>query len=357
MLRGVLRAGSWLYGAVVRVRNQGYDRGWLRHTRLPCVVISVGNLSVGGTGKTTCVEYLAAKLKQLEMRVGILSRGYGGETGGPPYWFLLQEGELLINGRSGQLVEGLPDEPQLLASHLPDVPVIVGAKREDGGRLALSQFHTGVLLLDDGFQHRQLARDCDIVLVNARMPMDGWPLLPRGPMREPLSSLRRAHVIIITKADQSLDRVAALQERLKSFNPDAVIATAIHEPNVLRDWRTGQRLAMDHLADSRVALLSSIGDPEGFEQTIRGLGTAVTSHLVYPDHHRYTEWDWQEVRRGSAAAGASAIVTTEKDLIRLRPFRRDHEPGELPVWVLDVRMRLLSGEEQVNDRLAGVCAR
>jgi len=353
-IRGILRVAAWLYGCAMRVRNAAYDRGWLRQDRLPCPVISVGNLSVGGTGKTTCVEYLATKLTQLEMRVGVLSRGYGGRM--RECRLVSQNGQLLVDGRPVSASDGLPDEPQLLAMRLPEVPVLVGARRERTGQTALSQFQTNVLLLDDGFQYRRLRRDCEIVLISARMPLAGWPLLPRGPMREPLESLRRADVILVTKADQSLERLAALQERLKSFNPEAVLATAIHEPEVLRDWATGERLAKDHLAGSRVSLVSSIGDPEGFEETVRSLDAAVASHAAFPDHYQYSAPEWERILRDAAASGATALVTTEKDAVRLQPFRQAPR-SRLPVFVLSVRMRLLSGEEQLNDRLVRVCAR
>ena len=354
LLGGVLRGGAVLYGLGVGLRNAAYDRGWLRQARLSCPVISVGNLSVGGTGKTTCVAYLADKLRRQGRRVAILSRGYGGRVR-RPYRLLSREGQLFINDQQAITRDGLPDEPQLLAAQLSGVPVLVGTRREQTGKMATEACRADVVVLDDGFQYRRLARECEIVLVNARMPLNGWPLLPRGPMREPLSSLRRADVIILTKADQSLDVVAALQERLKAFNPTAVMATAIHEPEGLWDGFTSEPVALDRLANSRVSLLSSIGDPEGFEQTVRRLGATVVSHAAYPDHHRYELREWQQIVDAAAASGASALVTTEKDLIRLRHVSRIQTA--VPVWVLRIRMRLLSGDEGLDARLARVGAR
>jgi len=372
LLSGLLGGGALLYGTGVALKNQAYDRGWVRQATLPCPVISVGNLSLGGTGKTACVEYLAAKLLQQGLRVCILSRGYGGRSG-RPYWLRERQGQLLVNGEPIASPDGLPDEPQLLARRLSGVPVVVGARREQTGLMACEEFHAEAVILDDGFQHRRVFRDLDVVLVNARMPLGGGALLPRGPMREPLESLARAHVIVITKADQSLELVAALQERLRAVNPDAVIATAVHEPDAVRDWATGAPVELERLAAGRVALLSSIGDPEGFEQTVRGLDAAVASHAVFPDHYRYRAPEWERILRRAAASGAAALVTTEKDAVRLQPFRRPVDSpaavdtssparivparSQLPVLVLSVRMRLLSGEEQLNDRLVRVGAR
>lgn len=338
-----------LYRAAVRIRNAGYDAGWLRQARLPCPVVSVGNLTVGGAGKTTCVAFLASKLTRQGRRVAILSRGYGG-TRPTPYVLNTRDGALHVNGQPEQ-PDGLPDEPHMLAMQLPGVPVVIGPSREQTGRLILRQQRPDVIVLDDGLQHRRLARDLEIILVNAMMPLDGWALFPRGPMREPLSALRRADVVLITKADQSLDRVAALQERVAMLNPRAAVATAIHEPEGLWDALSSEPVPMDRLGSSRVALVSSIGDPESFEDTVRRLGAAMAAHLRFPDHHRYDAQDWQGIARAAAASKAAALVTTEKDLMRLRDVARA-SPAPMPVWVLRVGMRLVSGEEELDARLA-----
>ena len=355
LLAGALTGAAALYRAGVTMRNTAYDRGWLRQVRLDCPVISVGNLAVGGTGKTTCVAYLAAKLRRQGKRVAILSRGYGGAHP-QPYWLTWEDGGLQVNGRAVATTDGLPDEPQLLASQLAGVPVLIGTRRERSGWLAREQWQVDAVVLDDALQYRRLARDCELVLVSARMPLDGWPLLPRGPMREPLSSLRRADVILMTKADQSMDRLAALTERLKTFNPRAILATAIHEPDGLWEAVTSEPVPLDRLAGSRVALLSSIGDPEGFEETVRRLGAAVVSHATYPDHYRYRVEEWQQIVQAAVSSGASAMVTTEKDLMRLRHVTRSSETV-IPCWVLRIGMRFLSGEAELDARLAAVWTR
>lgn len=352
LLAGVLAGVSVLYRAAVSIRNAGYDAGWLRQVRLSCPVISVGNLTVGGAGKTTCVAFLAAKLKRQGRHVAILSRGYGG-TRATPYVLGVRDGQLEVNGRPEERTDELPDEPQMLAMQLPGVPIVIGTRREETGRLILEQQRPDVLVLDDGLQHRRLARDVDIILINATMPLDGWPLLPRGPMREPLAALRRADVLLITKADQSLDRVAALQERLAMLNPRAAIATAIHEPEGLWDALSSEPVPLDRLGGARIALVSSIGDPDSFDDTVRRLGAVIARHLRYPDHHRYGMDDWQQIAQAAASSNAAALVTTEKDLMRLRQVARASS-ASVPVWVLRIGMRVVSGEDELDARLARV---
>ncbi|MBI2885028.1 MAG: tetraacyldisaccharide 4'-kinase [Candidatus Omnitrophica bacterium] len=354
LLAGTLQSGVGIYQWGVGAKNLAYDHGWIRPARLPRPVISVGNLTVGGAGKTACVAWLAEKLRGAGKRVSVLSRGYGG-TVATPAVLLQHEGALQLNGRPAAEADGLPDEPQLLAKALPGVPVLIGARREQTGWLAIQQHHADVLVLDDGFQHRRLHRDCDLVVVQARMPLGGWPLLPRGPMREPLTSLRRADAIILTKSDQSLPVLGALEERLRAINPDAVMAAAVHEPAVLVDAVSGAERPAAEAARLQAHLLSSIGDPEGFEQTLRRLGATVLSHTVYPDHHPYTAEDWRTL--AASGSGGDGWITTEKDLVRLGRFVRAEPPRRGRVWVLRVRMRFLSGEQDVDDRLARVCDR
>lgn len=356
LLSACFQGGAVAYRAAVRARNVAYDRDWLRTARLPCPVISIGNLVVGGTGKTACVELVTTLLLGLGARVAILSRGYGGRLP-TPYWLQERDGRLLLNGEPTDATDGLADEPQLLAWRLPGVPVLVGRRRAATGEQAWRLFKSEVIVLDDGLQHRQLRRDCDIVLVSAAMPLGGWALLPRGPMREPLGSLRRAHVIILTKSDQSLNTLAALQERLRAINPDAAMCAAIHEPQGLWDAATAAETGTDALAGRTVHLVSSIGDPDSFEQTVRQVGATVLAHDRYPDHYRYRPGEAPAVFARARRRGAAAVVTTEKDAVRIPQLRDAAAEAGMPVWVLRVRMRLVSGETLLHDRLAAVCDR
>lgn len=343
------------YQAAVTLRNAAYDRGWIKPVTLPCRVVSVGNLTVGGTGKTTCVELLAQKFMAHHQRVAILSRGYGGRR--RPYWLRMEGGQVLVDGQAGAADDGLADEPQLLATHLAGTPIVVGPRRAHTGRWAWELFHSDVMILDDGLQHRQVHRDLEVVVVHARMPLGGWALLPRGPMREPLRALMRAHVIILTKADETLETVAALRERLQTIASEAAVVTTVHEPAALMDAQSGQQESLKRLEGMRVALVSSIGDPAGFESTIRRLHATIGWHAAFPDHHRYRAADWMAVRACATAQRSEALVTTEKDWVRLRPLIAAHGSWAGPLWVLKVRMQILEGEASLDDRLARVCGR
>lgn len=353
---GALRGVAVLYRLGVALRNQAYDRGRLRQVTLACPVISVGNLTVGGTGKTACVEALARTLQSQGLKVGILSRGYGGRRR-HPYWLLNQDGRVLVDGESEVQADLLADEPQLLAAHLPGVPIGVGPRRDETGWEAIERFQVDTLILDDGFQHRRLVRACDIVLVSARMPLAGWRLLPAGPMREPLRALKRAHVIVITKADQSHETVGAMREHLHSINPRAVVVAAAHEPVGLVDAAGGGAMTLAGLEGLSVGLLSSIGDPQGFAESVQRLGASVVFEAAYPDHHRYAMADVRASLAAAAAAGAQALVTTEKDLMRLRPLLAELGASAPPVWVLQIRLRFVSGEDMLHARLAAVHGR
>ena len=351
------------YGVAVSLRNAAYDDGWVRQVRLPCRVISVGNMTVGGTGKTACVELIARKLIARGRRVAILSRGYRGRK--ETYW-LQWDGRALEVHRPSRAAQdaatttvsrdGLADEPQLLARHLDGVPIVVGARRDRTGRFAHEVLGVDTVILDDGFQHRRLHRDCELVLIHARMPLSGWALLPRGPMREPLGALRRAHMIIITKADEALELLGAVTERLRALNPEATLVTTIHEPVGLFDGLSGERRTPDHLNGLRVGLLSSLGDPAGFEATVQRLHATMSWHRMFPDHHRYRAADWHAVIAQATAGSVDAIVTTEKDWVRLEPLVTASGPARAPLWVLQVRMKVMSGEAALDAGLDRVYA-
>lgn len=350
----LLRLGSMVYGSAVALRNAAYDAGWKRPKRLPVPVVSIGNLTVGGTGKTACVELVARKITALGRHPAVLSRGYGGARG--LYWLLSEANEVGVHGASKP--EGfLADEPQMLARQLAGVAVVVGINRAEAGLLAIEQLKADTLILDDGFQHRKLARDCDIVLIHARMPFGGWMLLPRGPMREGLSALKRAQVIVVTKADEALEKLSALSEHLQAINPNAAIVTALHEPQAVVAAASGERFPASRLQGLRVGLVSSIGDPEGFEATLRRLHATVSWHQIFPDHHRYEAADVAKIHELAVRSRPQAILTTEKDWVRLQPLFAGGAAQPVPWWVLEVRMKILNGEREFDDRLAAVYAR
>lgn len=314
----LLRAPALLFAGIARARNALHGRGLLPRARLSASVVSVGNLTVGGTGKTPCVAFLARALERRGRRVGLLSRGYGRARGAE------------VN-----------DEGELLSRLLPGVPHVQDRDRVAGG-LELERRGCDAILLDDGFQHRRLARDLDLVLIDATRPwglasVDGRPalraVLPRGLLREPPSGLARADALVLTRADQATSaELAALEQELASLAPGRAILRAAHRPTGLRAVPGGEgRLPLEALAGRPVTLLSAIGNPAGFERAARELGADVRAVRRFPDHHRFAAGELA----GAAADGTDLLVTA-KDAVKL-------EPLGVPCLVFEVEFALLSG--------------
>jgi len=306
-LRAVLGLFSLSYRGGVAARNRLYDLGLLRQAKLPCPVISVGNLTVGGTGKTPTVVLLANLLREKGRRPAVLSRGYGGRAGAPVSIVSDENRVLMEWGEAG-------DEPVLIARAVPGVPVLTGAERRLTGRAAVERFNADILILDDAFQHRQLFRDLDIVLVNAALPFGNGRLLPRGPLREPKASLRRAHLIIRTGAEG--DPVEPLEEAAAGLP----FFRGIHRPQGIVEGRTGRLLPAASLQGEKVCAFAGIGQPEIFRRSLIALGAKVVSFRTFPDHYPYIRSDIDALRRLAAETGADRIITTEKDGVRLDYF-------------------------------------
>jgi tetraacyldisaccharide 4'-kinase len=323
----VQRLGLWIasvpYGAAVRLRNRAYDRGWFAVARAAVPVVSVGNLTAGGTGKTPCVEYVARFYRGLDLRVAILSRGYGAAG-------------------------GANDEALLLEEDLPDVPHLQGADRVVLAHTAVEELESEVLVLDDGFQHRRLTRDLDLVLLDATDPWGGNRLLPRGLLREPASGLRRAGVIVLTRCDQAgTDDLNALRQRVTRLAPGKPVVETTHRPIELVNAE-GEAASLDVLRDRPVGAFCGIGNPEAFRRTLTNLGAEVSAFHAYPDHHAYGRADVEELRGWARGLPAGAIaLTTRKDLVKLRLSRL----GDWPLWALRVRLHVESGQDALDRQL------
>jgi tetraacyldisaccharide 4'-kinase len=324
--RLTLRAASVPYGMAVRLRNAAYERGWLRSERMPVPIVSVGNLTAGGTGKTPCVEYVARFYRQLDRRVAILSRGYGG-----------------AGGRN--------DEALVLEENLPDVPHLQGADRVSLARTAIEELESEILVLDDGFQHRRLARDLDVVLIDAMMPWGHGHLLPRGLLREPPSSLRRAGVLVLTRCDQTpAEQRERLRQTISRIAPHVPLVETTHRAVELSNSE-GDSAPLDLLRASPVAAFCGIGNPEAFRRSLLDLGARVGDFRIYPDHHGYNREDVEGLRRWAESLPAgSTLVTTQKDLVKLRLSRL----GDRPLWCLRIRLRVESGQDALEERLQSV---
>ncbi|KKL81402.1 hypothetical protein LCGC14_1995120 [marine sediment metagenome] len=288
--------------------NTAHDLSNLR--KLQAKVISVGNITTGGTGKTPLTIALASEaLKRGFLKPCVLTRGYGGKMRGP---FVVS---------SEMYVEDVGDEPMLMAEHLPGIPVIKGADRYESGIFAYENLRDkpDLFILDDGFQHRRLHRDLDIVLINSRDPFHNRKLLPMGRLREPLSQLARADVLVFTKCEE-MEMPAALHDDVRSFNGSAPIYLSRHRVSFIRN-SCHDDLPAELLAGEKVFAFSGIGEPAAFVDTLERSGAEVVGQKVFRDHHRFDLPDMKRVQEQASIVKAQLIVTTEKDIMRIKHFK------------------------------------
>ncbi len=314
---------AMIYGFVMSFRRWLYRRGWWRSHPTPIPVISVGNLTVGGTGKTPCVEMMARDLCCQGFRVVILSRGYGS-------------------------CEGRNDEALVLEENLPDVPHLQGINRRELLQIAVDELESEVALLDDGFQHLRLSRSLDIVLLDASDPWGGgWPL-PRGLLREPRGALKDADVVILTRSDQiSSQVVAEIRRWIERRVPGCLICEAVHEAVGWQNHK-GEIVSLHRWAARPTAAFCGIGNPEAFRASLLRLGVDVKHWRTFPDHHAYTRRDVEELSEWARSLPPEGIVlTTQKDLVKLRI----PEIGGRPLWALRVAFRVTEGEVTLRERI------
>jgi len=311
------------YGAAVAVRNRGYDRGWLRSHSATMPVVSVGNLTLGGTGKTPMVEWLARWFRRRGLRVAILSRGYG-------------------------QVEGLNDEGRVLEENLPDVPHLQNPDRVALAQVAARELGTEIVVLDDGFQHRRLARDLDVVLLDALEPFGLGYLFPRGLLREPFGSLRRAHVVVLSRADLigAAGRASIRAEIERQAGPRPWVE-ARHAPLDLIDGE-GASSSLDLVEGKSVAAFCGIGNPEGFRRTLLPLCRDLLDLRVFPDHHPYSAADAGSLAQWASDLRADLVLTTQKDLVKLRASSL----GPASLRALRIGLEITAGGEIMDDLLA-----
>ena len=323
---------SLLYRLIVNLRNRMYDLGIFKQEKLPCKVISIGNITVGGMGKTPTVIMLSNLLKGKGYRPAVLSRGYGGEA--QSHVNIVSDGSHIL---MGHIEAG--DEPVLIAKSTVGIPVLTGAKRTLTGQVAIKNLGADILILDDAFQHRQIFRDIDIVLLSRENPFGNGFLLPRGPLREPEEALKRAHYLIWKDNVRDGSYPLYQEQRIGSFLP---VLSMYPKPKSLIRGDTGVSFPPEYIKGKKICALAGIGSPEAFGETIDSLGGILVSFLPFPDHYRYTSQDISHIRNISSAAGAEIIMTTEKDGIRLTDF-----PDFLKdILILKVEMEILPSSEE-----------
>ncbi|MFZ4115349.1 MAG: tetraacyldisaccharide 4'-kinase [Chthoniobacterales bacterium] len=348
ILRAILFFISHLYRKIVSTRLSLYRSRTFRQHLIGCPVISIGNLTMGGTGKTPIVEKLARELNERGRRVAILSRGY--KSVPKPLLERLfvrinkhqnffaprivsEGGALLLDSRTAG------DEPFMLAKNLKQVTVLVDRDRVKSGIYAIKHLKCDLLLLDDGLQYLKLRHRFDVVLIDREAPFGNEFLIPRGTLREPPENLRRATHIIITKCNGS--DLTQLHERIRKFNRTAEIIECSHRPVELCNVATGETLPLSHLQHLKIGVLSGIASPESFEQGLRNLGAHLVLTQSYADHHRYSRKEIDRFIQRCARRNLSIILTTEKDAVRIPRLTE----AEVPIYYLRIEIQILKGED------------
>ncbi len=346
----VLYVFSFIYGRLVNVKLAWYKHGILKRKSLDCHVISLGNITVGGTGKTPTAQCLARDIRDMGYRVVILNRGYRakwrGEVG------IVSDGKKLYMSAAEA-----GDEAFLLAKHLPNVPVLIGPNRSVTGRYAVEHFGAEVAILDDGYQHWQLIRDMDILLIDAVNVFGNGYMLPRGTLREPMSHLDRADVCLMTKVDQAAEGSCKhIRDTVGQYNDHALVVESIHLPRCfieISDWYqdiAGDGIDVSYMKNKKVMAVSAIGNPASFEQTIGDIGAEIVESLRFPDHHDYTNEEMMDVFQQAQNQGAEAIVITEKDAVKI-PDGIMKAKRPIPVFVISVEVTFEAGNKEFKELL------
>jgi tetraacyldisaccharide 4'-kinase len=323
MLRFLLGTASVGYSIAICLRNFLYSAGWLKAHSANAVVISIGNITTGGTGKTPLVIWLCKKIVS-DYQCAILTRGYK---------------------TSAQEPEKLTDEPAIFSESCPEVHVIVNPDRVAGAEEAAIKFGSKVLIMDDGFQHRRLARDLDIIAIDATLPFGYGRMLPAGLLREPVSSLKRAGAVVITRCDQIPENeLSGLEEKLRLINPDMVISRSIHAPAYVKTI-DNKEISLEELKDKKIFAFCGIGNPGSFLTTIKTTEAELIGSKIFNDHHQYTETCIADIFEQAELLKADLILTTQKDQNKIT--RQALSKTDIPLAYIGIEIQFLSGEEKL----------
>lgn len=317
-LKGVLSILSFLYGAILRAHNALYRNGILKRYKAGVSVVSVGNITLGGTGKTPFVMMLSRKFAEHGALTGVLIRGYGEDE-----WKLLDE-------RLGAY----------------GIKIFVGRDRVEKSKIAEKE-GMDVVVLDDGFQHLRLKRDLDILLVDASSPFGNRKLFPRGILREPLSSLKRADIVVITKSDAAVENIDDIKDNIKCIVGRKKILKAVHKPLDLRDLLSGELKPLSLIAHKKVCLVSAICDPFYFKHTLRHIGAEPELEFIFPDHHEYDLKDIEAILGDCASKDVKDIIITEKDAVKIKHLITGR-PLICNFFVLRVDLEITDGKETLD---------
>jgi len=353
-LLGVLKGFSFIFALIVSFRYFLYRTGLLRRFPLGIQVISIGNVTAGGTGKTPVTEIFARTLASQGRKVAILSRGYRRKEA--PWWKrmftqVVEPPLVVSDGKRIRLDAATGgDEPYMLASNLPGVAVVVDRNRVKAGRYAIKRLGCDTIILDDGFQYQKLKHSVEVVLVDSTNPFGNGNMLPRGILREPARHLKRADIIFLTKCRGD---VSAAREEIRKYNRTAEIVECNHAPKVLKDVWSREEYPLSWLQGKTTCTLSGIASPKGFENSLRNLGAKVVWCERYADHHRYDSSEILYALNRTADMGADALVTTEKDAVRFPRL----ETAPVRCLYLRIAIEILSGAESFEAIINRICFR
>lgn len=328
----LLRILSWAYGVLARFNSFLFDRGIKSSHRLPVPVLSVGNLTWGGTGKTPLVVWIAQLLQRENRKVAILTRGY------------------MTNASVKS------DEAELMQRKLVGVQVMVGKDRLENAQRFLKKNTTDVFLLDDGFQHRRVVRDLNIVTLDARHPFGNGALIPRGVLREPVAALRRADIIVLTRMDQAEDVVNETVEKIRRVNSRALLVKSIHRPTSLMPLDSGSSFDPSWIKGKRVFIFSGIGQPDIFKDMLVRLGAQVVAARIFADHHDYRKDEIDVVFKEASALNVDAIITTLKDAVKVGAIDRG-AINEVKLFYLDIELFFTEGKDEFIQRIMHIVRR
>lgn len=331
------RALAWLpaklYELLVRLRVAAYETEYKKPKRLDAVVIGIGNITLGGTGKTPMVTYIARYIASEDHSVAILTRGYGRKSSGQRT--LNAGSDSANNAPTRNSYTEFGDEPLMLAKALPDIPIVINKDRYEGGRWAIDKLGADVLVLDDAYQHLRLARDLNILLIDATDPFGGFEMVPFGRLREPLYAIKRADLVIITRADKPFDQDQA-NAIIRYFCGNKVPVIHVYTSITgLRHVETAESYETNQFTGWNSALLCGIGNPHAFADDVLQMGINIVSENFFPDHHAFTQQDLDRVTRAAQEAGADMIITTEKDVVRLEGLKH----GRIPVYTAQLEIQ------------------
>jgi tetraacyldisaccharide 4'-kinase len=326
-----------------------YRSGMIKPKKLKAKVISIGNITLGGTGKTPLVIYLVQRLKEKNLKIAILTRGYKRKNKGLA--------EMVMENENRTPWTEVGDEPYLLASRLNHVPVVVYKNRGASGVYAEKKYKSEVLILDDGFQHWKLSRNLNIVVIDSMNPFGNSKLFPAGILREPLSSLKRADILVLNKADQVSNKQNLIRV-LRTYNQDAPIIESVYKidsierlhDNLQADRRPSGQVEESHLKGKKTLAFSGIGNPISFEKSLKLLKVEVLKHRGFPDHFFYQRKDILNLEREALRLGADFMITTEKDSVRIPMISE----LRIPIYVFKIDLVITKGEEIFWNRIEGL---